>query len=64
MGNVTREMIEQPFGPDYLVQTASERFGPESAGWVVEHLPTGKFVWTGGFMSIGDAFERLQKIRR
>ena len=64
MSGVTQELIEQPFGPDYHVYEAASRFGPESKGLVVEHLPTKKFAWTGGYMSISDAFERLQKIRR
>lgn len=62
MANLTRELIEQPFGPNYRVREASEVFGPESWGWVVESLRSSKFVWTGGFMTIREAFERLKRI--
>jgi hypothetical protein len=59
---VTREMIKQPFGPGYRVYEAQTRWGPESKGWVVESVATGKFVWTGGYMTIREAFERLRRI--
>ena len=59
MTTLTHDLIEKPFGPDYRVQNATEWFGSESKGWVVEHIPTGKCVWTGGYMSISKAFELL-----
>ena len=46
-------------GPLFRVEDANRYFGPEAEGWVVTHRATRLMIWTGGFMSLHEAAQRL-----
>jgi hypothetical protein len=51
---------ENQLGPDFYVSDASQwGLGVEARGWVVKHRPSNTFIWTGGFMTLREAADRL-----
>jgi len=51
--------IEEVCGPLFRVVPAKDFLGPEEHGFLVFHRETGKFVYTGGIMSVRNAAQKL-----
>ena len=56
---LTRQMIDEPLGPHFRVQSASDVIGFDQPGWVVTDRRTGLMIWTGMILSLSEAAQRL-----
>ncbi len=58
---IPQEIVTEPLGSDFSVVRAADRLGIDAAGWIVTYRPTGRFLWTAGSMTLGEARQTLLK---